>query len=777
MGEAVKKYSVLIVDDDSASIMTLTHILSSEYTVYAVKSGRQAVQAAEMHLPDVILLDIVMPDIDGYAVLAALKSSEQTKEIPVIYVTGLNTAGSEEKGLQLGAADYIIKPFSPAIVLRRIESQIKMLEQARAAEYNATNYKLVCEAMHIALWRMEARTPVVEQGAEDVNIWIWSQEFRHMLGFSDENDFPDTLESFMSRLHPEDVEGALAAFVAHFNDRTGQTPYDIEYRLRHKNGEYRYFDGFGTALRDPEGYPIRVSGAIRDVTEKKHLEETLDRQNNLLYAVNHAAGVLLTAEDEDTLREALLEGMGIIGRGVDADCVELWRNEWIDGKLYATIRHYWFSDQNRRATTIADFPSFPYSDTANWENRLAQGECIHGPIFGLPPEDQEFANSFGLKSLLVIPMFMKNRLWGMCCIDDYSKYRSFSEDEINILRSVVNMMASAMRRQALDEELHSALEQATAASKAKGDFLSHMSHEMRTPMNAIIGMTAIGRKAADMEGKDHAFGKIGDASSHLLGVINDVLDISKIEANKLELAPVEYDFEKMLHKVLTVVNFRVEEKRQTLSVSIDPGLPRYIVGDDQRLAQVITNLMANAVKFTPEGGEIRLAVSVDWAANGDCELCVEVSDSGIGISAEQQEKLFTAFEQAESGTSREYGGTGLGLVISKRIIELMGGGIRVESELGKGSRFIFTVKARCGPKSRDSGGVCIPCEADRDKGGAEETPGTFAGRRMLLAEDMEINREILIALLEDTGILIECAENGREALEMIEANPGKYDIV
>ena len=330
-------------------------------------------------------------------------------------------------------------------------------------------------------------------------------------------------------------------------------------------------------------------------------------------------------------------------------------------------------------------------------------------------------------------------------------------------------------------ELELALKQATEASKAKSDFLAAMSHEMRTPMNAIIGMASIGKKAKDAEEKNHALNKIGDASSHLLGVINDVLDMAKIEADKLELVPVEFNFEAMLRKVITVVSFRAEEKEQTLTLNVDNKIPAFVIGDDQRLAQVITNLYSNAVKFTPKGGKICIDISLlEEIENQDscglvCALRFEVTDNGIGISAEQQKKLFKAFEQAESGMSREYGGTGLGLVISKNIVELMNGRIWIESELGKGSKFIFTVKLQRGDKNQGLPGESSDT-ADQ-YGDSKDASGEFAGKKMLLAEDVEINREILIALLEDTGLAIDCAENGKEALDMIQAAPDKYDIV
>jgi CheY-like chemotaxis protein/two-component sensor histidine kinase len=309
-----------------------------------------------------------------------------------------------------------------------------------------------------------------------------------------------------------------------------------------------------------------------------------------------------------------------------------------------------------------------------------------------------------------------------------------------------------------------------------------MSHEMRTPMNAIIGMTAIGKNSNDTERKDYALHKIEEAAAHLLGVINDVLDISKIEADKLELSPIEFNFEIMLQKIVSIINFRMDEKHQKFTVDVDRNIPRFIVGDDHRLTQVIINLLSNAVKFSPEKGEICLDVTLVNEQDRICEIRIEVSDNGIGISSEQQTKLFGMFQQADSGITRKFGGTGLGLSISKHIVELMGGRIWIESEPGKGSRFIFTVMLERGKKNPDSISDGINEGLGlRDAVSEDDTEidmhGKFAGKKLLVAEDVEINREILLSLLEDTGLSIDCALNGVEAVEMISSAPDKYDAV
>jgi len=328
-------------------------------------------------------------------------------------------------------------------------------------------------------------------------------------------------------------------------------------------------------------------------------------------------------------------------------------------------------------------------------------------------------------------------------------------------------------------EIENARKKAEHASDAKGKFLSNMSHEIRTPLNAIIGMTSIGYASDDIEKKDHAFIKITEASKHLLGVINDILDVSKIEASKYNLSAAPFCVEEMLRRVVDVINFRVEEKGQRLTIHIDPNIPRTLVGDDQRIAQVITNLLSNSVKFTEEGGSINVELVLEEETDTDCVVFVAVRDTGIGMSQEQQKRLFNLFEQAESSTSRKYGGTGLGLAICKGLVELMGGEIWVDSELGNGATVSFTVRL-----AYDRGGYDkIPASglATESAGmltvDADESVNNFENNTVLLVEDIEINREIVIALLEPTELKIECAENGIEAVKAFLADPYKYDLI
>jgi len=318
-----------------------------------------------------------------------------------------------------------------------------------------------------------------------------------------------------------------------------------------------------------------------------------------------------------------------------------------------------------------------------------------------------------------------------------------------------------------NHELSELKTQAEQASTAKGMFLSRMSHEMRTPLNAIIGMTAIGETAATIEKKDYALGKINVVSSHLLGVINDVLDISKIEAGKFELYEAPFDFSLLIKRVVDIANVQASDKQHVFSVHYDEKIPKLLIGDEQRLAQVITNLLSNAMKFTTKYGSISLEAALIEDNKDMCKLQVKVSDTGIGISRDKMARLFESFEQG-GDDSRKYGGTGLGLAICRSLVELMGGKVWVESEFGEGSDFYFTVQLL------HADGTMSLSETNE---GATAYDNHFEGFSIIFAEDNDINREIVLEQLKHTMLSIDCANNGKEAVSMFTGSPEKYSMI
>ncbi len=318
-------------------------------------------------------------------------------------------------------------------------------------------------------------------------------------------------------------------------------------------------------------------------------------------------------------------------------------------------------------------------------------------------------------------------------------------------------------------ELRAAKEVAEEASRAKSTFLANMSHELRTPMNAIMGMTALAlRRGVEPKVKDY-LEKIDAASKHLLNVLNDILDLSKIEAERLTLEQVDFRLGEVVENILSMVRHKAEEKHLELQADLPAGLPELALhGDPMRLCQILLNLAGNAVKFT-EAGSVRLRCRVVQEDADSLLLRWEIRDTGIGVSEEERRRLFTAFEQADSSMTRKYGGTGLGLSISKRLVSMMGGEIGVESEPGQGSTFWFTARF-----DRPAAGAGLAAAA-QEASDEEWLTQRFSGTRVLLAEDEPINMEVSRSFLEYVGLTVDVAEDGEQAVSL--ASQNRYGLI
>lgn len=352
----------------------------------------------------------------------------------------------------------------------------------------------------------------------------------------------------------------------------------------------------------------------------------------------------------------------------------------------------------------------------------------------------------------------------------------YTEDRLAIF------LARCIDEQKYEEEqqrqaLQSALDTARSANEAKSNFLSNMSHDIRTPMNGIIGMTDIAREHLDDRARiEDCLNKISLSSNHLLSLINDILDISKIESGKFALKEEVFSYYRLISEVAELMRPQAEEKQLALEVHIPAHSQDTVMGDPLRLRQVYVNIISNAIKYTPPGGRVEIDVWQEDAVNrGYASYGFRCADTGIGMTPEFLTRIFTPFERSRENNVEQITGTGLGMAITKNIIDMMNGDIQIESTPGNGSVFTVMVVLHQNGAFPDQDNCALPESSGL---GNARTPHSFKGKRLLLAEDNELNREIALEMLKPAQMELETACDGKEALQMVEASPeGYYNII
>ncbi|MDD5297066.1 MAG: PAS domain S-box protein [Rhodocyclaceae bacterium] len=511
---------------------------------------------------------------------------------------------------------------------------------------------------------------------------------------------------------------------------------DYPLAIRHTSGKITNVLYNATVYRDAAGDVAGVFAAARDITEVQRATAALrEKTEELDSYFNSALDLFCIADDQGYFRKLNPAWEETLGYGISE----------LEGHLFLD----WLHPDDIASTLEIVKNLFDQKPAIGFINRYRHKDGAYRWI------------EWRARS--------KGHLIFAAARDITERIRA--EEKIRMLNTGLEQKVNERTAQlkAANEELIQARDAAEAASRAKSTFLANMSHELRTPMNAIMGMTDLAlRRAEDPKLRDQ-LAKVTQASQHLLHVINDILDISKIEAEHLTLEQAGFKLGEVLENLTSLIGHKARDKGLDLLVNVSPGVAHLaLVGDPLRLGQILLNLTSNALKFTEQGS---IAIGARLMEEGPAEvlLRMEVRDTGIGIAPDDQKRLFNAFEQADGSTTRKYGGTGLGLAISKRLARLMGGEVGVESAVGRGSTFWFTV--RLGKST-----AAVPSAPAIESGAAEaRLRARFSGARVLLAEDEPVNQEVSRCFLEDVGLAVDLAEDGRQAVELAKAH--RYDLI
>ncbi|MCB1141361.1 MAG: response regulator [Leptospiraceae bacterium] len=590
------------------------------------------------------------------------------------------------------------------------------------------------------------------ENTENRPITYISSNVKNILGYTD-FEICKYKYNLLNLIHPDDINRINSEFNYYINlDVEG---FEQTYRIQNSSGEYRWYYDYTKIIRDNDGQVLKLRGYLLDQTHQKSVERELIVQSELQKLMIEIASFFINIPLND-IDKTIIDALGKMASFVNADRAYIFEYNWDEN----TCRNTYEWCEKDINSEIENLQNVPNDMLIQWVESHKKGKTMYiKDVLSLAPDDtiRAVLEPQQIKSLIAVPMMEGKACVGFVGFDSVKQNHEYSEDEKKLLTVFSLMIVNIEKRKKLMEELHEAIEIAEAASKSKSEFLANMSHEIRTPLNAVIGFTEL-LKDTPLSTVQKQFVKNANIAGHsLLGIISDILDFSKIEAGMMELEIIRTDIIDIFENAIDLIKPSKGNKDIEILLNIDINVPRFAFIDPIRLKQIITNLLGNAMKFTLKG-EIELKVIFEKESESMGVFKISVRDTGIGISEVQKDKLFKAFGQADTSTTRKFGGTGLGLIISEMIAKRMNSKINFTSLENEGTCFYFDIKCKY------------------ENGDKNNKLSTNSIKNCLVIDDNSNNLLILNYLLAKLGIDVSESSNGKEGLEILKSK-GTFDLI
>lgn len=525
------------------------------------------------------------------------------------------------------------------------------------------------------------------------------------------------------------------------------TPWSFKGRFITPSGKIKWFHAIARPTKVENGN-VYFNGILLDITKQVESEREVKRYEQMMEGVALANTELIQTDDYD---QAIKNALNIFAKHAKYQSILIYKriNEEKFPFLLKNVYHNDMDNEDHEKTIENEIILV---DKFNIARKLYNGEIMEIKMGDLSEKMQNMLKKFDVTAVLLIPIFVHGEFWGIISIDNLNNRYGWTHMEKKALQSLASSIGGTLMRQMTEQDLIKSQKEAIKANQAKSQFLAAMSHEIRTPLNAIIGMADLLIDTELTKAQEQYVNIFRKSGESLMSIINAILDLSKIESGQMALVNEPFNLRKLIESSSDVFALSAQRKGLEFMYDLSPDLPTYVIGDADRLRQILANIVGNAIKFTKEG-EITVRAH-PYQGDRTGNILFAIQDTGIGIPKHKIAQIFDEFVQVDSSTTKQYGGTGLGLTISRKLVQMMGGEIWAESEVGKGTTFYFTVSLQIENESTFKETITsIP---------------SLAGLKVLIVDDNSTNRLILKKMLEPLNVDIDDVDSGRSALEVIE---------